>query len=41
MGLRCIAGNILEQHGKVRHNGRRLARLLLREFVFQPSGSRR
>jgi uncharacterized cofD-like protein len=33
MGLRCIADNILEQHGKVRHNGKRLARLLLREFI--------
>jgi uncharacterized cofD-like protein len=33
MGLRCIEDNILEQHGKVRHDGRRLARLLLREFI--------
>jgi len=33
MGLRCLQDNILEQHGKVRHNGRRLARLLLREFI--------
>jgi len=33
MGLRCVAENMLEQHGTVRHNGRRLARLLLREFV--------
>lgn len=35
MGLRCVVGNLLEQHGKVRHNGRRLARLLLREFISQ------
>jgi uncharacterized cofD-like protein len=33
MGLRCIEDDILEQHGKVRHDGRRLARLLLREFI--------
>ena len=33
MGLRCIEDNILEQHGTVRHNGQRLAQLLLREFV--------
>jgi hypothetical protein len=41
MGLRCIADNILEQHGKVRHNGRRLAALLLREFIAKrPQGQR-
>jgi uncharacterized cofD-like protein len=33
MGLRCIADNILEQHGKVRHDGRRVARLLMKEFI--------
>jgi uncharacterized cofD-like protein len=33
MGLRCVADNILDQDGKVRHNGKRLAKLLLREFV--------
>jgi uncharacterized cofD-like protein len=33
MGLRCVTGNLLEQHGKVRHDGRRVAQLLLREFI--------
>jgi uncharacterized cofD-like protein len=33
MGLRCVAHNILEQHGMVRHHGQRLARVLLREFI--------
>jgi len=37
MGLRCVQDNLLEQHGKVRHNGRRLARLLLREFISKRS----
>ncbi len=40
MGLRCIEDNMLEQHGKVRHNGPRLARLLLREFISKRSRSR-
>ena len=39
MGLRCVADNLLEQDGKVRHNGRRLARLLLREFISKRSRS--
>ncbi len=39
MGLRCITGNLLEEHGKVRHNGRRLANLLLREFILNGSHS--
>jgi hypothetical protein len=39
MGLRCVADNILEQHGKVRHDGRRLARLLLKEFISKQSRS--
>jgi uncharacterized cofD-like protein len=33
MGLRCIAADIMEQHGKVRHDGRKLANLLLRDFI--------
>jgi uncharacterized cofD-like protein len=33
MGLRCLADNLLEQNGKVRHNSRRLAQLVLREFI--------
>jgi uncharacterized cofD-like protein len=39
MGLRCIEGNILEQHGKVRHSGPRLAKLLLREFIERGQGT--
>lgn len=33
MGLRCVLDDLLEQHGVVRHNRERLARLLLDEFV--------
>ena len=33
MGLRCVTGNLLEQHGKIRHDGLRVAQLLLREFI--------
>jgi uncharacterized cofD-like protein len=39
MGLRCVADNLLEQHGKVRHSSARLARLVLREFISKPSRS--
>jgi uncharacterized cofD-like protein len=39
LGLRCISENILEQHGTVRHDGNRLARLLLREFITKRSRS--
>jgi uncharacterized cofD-like protein len=39
MGLRCISENILEQHGKVRHDGRRLADILLKEFITKRSRS--
>jgi uncharacterized cofD-like protein len=35
MGLRCVADNLLQEDGKVRHNGARLARLLLREFILK------
>jgi uncharacterized cofD-like protein len=33
MGIRWVADDLLEQQGKVRHNSRRLARLLLRNFI--------
>jgi len=33
MGLRCVLGDLLDQHGMVRHNARSLARLVLREFI--------
>jgi uncharacterized cofD-like protein len=39
MGLRCIADDLIEQHSKVRHNSRRLARLVLREFILKRSHS--
>ncbi len=33
MGLRCVFDDLLEEHGVVRHNPQRLARVLLEEFV--------
>lgn len=33
LGYRVILDNLLEQHGVIRHNPRRLARLLLEEFL--------
>ena len=33
MGLQCIFDHLLEVHGVVRHNSRRLASLLMREFA--------
>jgi uncharacterized cofD-like protein len=33
LGLRCIYGNLLEEHGVVRHNSARLAQLLVEQFV--------
>lgn len=33
MGLRCVFDSLLEEHGVVRHNRERLARLLIEEFV--------
>ena len=33
MGLRCVFDDLLEVHGVVRHDSKRLARLLLEEFV--------
>ena len=37
MGLRCTAAELLQQDGVVRHDQRRLSRLLLEEFVKRPS----
>jgi uncharacterized cofD-like protein len=37
MGLRCMAANLLQENGVVRHDQRRLTRLLLEEFVRRPS----
>jgi uncharacterized cofD-like protein len=37
LGYRIILDNLLEEHGVIRHNPARLARLLLEEFL---SGSR-
>lgn len=33
LGVRCLLDNLLEEHGVVRHNAPRLARLLIEEFV--------
>jgi uncharacterized cofD-like protein len=33
MGLRCVFDALIETHGVIRHNSKRLARLLLEEFV--------
>jgi hypothetical protein len=33
MGLRYVSGNLLQQHGVIRHDQGRLTRLLLDEFV--------
>jgi len=33
MGVRCLLDDLLEEHGVVRHNAPRLARLLIEEFV--------
>jgi uncharacterized cofD-like protein len=37
MGLRCMAADLLQENGVVRHDQRRLTRLLLEEFVKRPS----
>ena len=37
MGLRCMAAELLQENGVVRHDQRRLTRLLLEEFVKRPS----
>jgi len=33
LGCRVVLDNLLEEHGVIRHNPRRLARLLLEEFL--------
>jgi uncharacterized cofD-like protein len=33
LGVRLVLGNLLEEHGVIRHNSARLARLLLEEFL--------
>ena len=33
LGLRCVFDNLLEEHGVVRHNRKRLSRLLVEEFI--------
>jgi hypothetical protein len=33
LGYRVVLDNLLEEHGVIRHNSRRLARLLLEEFL--------
>jgi uncharacterized cofD-like protein len=33
MGLRCMFDSLIEAHGVIRHDAKRLARLLLEEFV--------
>ena len=37
MGLRCLLDTLLEEHGVVRHDSARLARLLIEEFVERKS----
>ena len=37
IGIHCMAADLLQQNGVVRHDQQRLARLLLEEFVKQPS----
>jgi uncharacterized cofD-like protein len=41
LGYRVILDNLLEEHGVIRHNPVRLARLLLEEFLSRPHLSRR
>jgi uncharacterized cofD-like protein len=40
LGYRVILDNLLEEHGVIRHDPGRLARLLLEEFLSHPFGSR-
>jgi len=40
-GVTLLLGNLLEQHDKIRHNSRRLARLLLDEFASASQRNRR
>jgi uncharacterized cofD-like protein len=41
LGCRLILDNLLEEHAVIRHNPRRLARLLLEEFLSSPARSSR
>jgi uncharacterized cofD-like protein len=41
LGYRVVLDNLLEEHGVIRHDPRRLARLLLEEFLSSPSSSPR
>jgi uncharacterized cofD-like protein len=41
LGCRVILDNLLEQHGVIRHNSPRLARLLLEEFLSAKHGSKK
>jgi len=36
LGLRCVNGNLLEEHAAVRHDSALLAKLLVEEFVTKP-----
>jgi 2-phospho-L-lactate transferase/gluconeogenesis factor (CofD/UPF0052 family) len=36
MKVRLITGNLVEEHGVLRHNSPRLARLLFNEFLLRP-----
>jgi hypothetical protein len=40
LGYRVVLDNLLEEHGVIRHNPRRLARLLVEEFFSSSSHSR-
>ncbi len=40
LGYRVVLDNLLEEHGVIRHNPRRLARLLLEEFLSSSKASR-
>jgi uncharacterized cofD-like protein len=33
LGLRCVSGDLLDEHGVIRHNSARLARLLVKTFL--------
>src|SRR6202035_1438168 len=41
LGYRVVLDNLLEEHGVIRHNPRRLARLLLEEFLFDAHRARK
>jgi uncharacterized cofD-like protein len=40
LGYRVVLDNLLEEHGVIRHNPARLARLVLEEFIARPRHSR-